>query len=225
MERLIANVMVGCAMAVLGSALTPFAQAAPSSNVAWTGEARRLVASGDSARGQQLAADCASCHGARGVSTTYNYPHLAGQLATYTYKQLRDYKDGTRKQPMMGALVANLSNQDMADLAAWYASLPSASPTGTITEADGLAITLVTQGDGKRLLPPCASCHGARGEGARVDVPALAGQSAPYLEATMHAYRTGQRANDIYARMRSIAQALSEAEILALARYYSNLGP
>lgn len=225
MERLITRAMRGCAMAVLGSALATLALAAPSSNVAWTGEARQLVASGDSARGQQLAAGCASCHGAQGVSATYDYPHLAGQLATYTYKQLRDYKDGTRRQPVMSALVADLSNQDMADLAAWYASLPLAPPPGTITEADSLAITLVTQGDGKRLLPPCASCHGARGEGAVVDVPALAGQSAPYLKATMHAYRTGQRANDIYARMRSMAQVLSEEEISALARYYSNLGP
>jgi cytochrome c553 len=216
---------MGCAMIILCSALATLALAAPASNIAWTAETRQLVASGDSARGQQLAAGCASCHGAQGVSETPEYPHLAGQLATYTYKQLRDYQDDTRAKSMMSALVANLSDQNMADLAAWYASLPLPPPTGAIGKAESQAVTLVTQGDGKRLLPPCASCHGAQGEGAVVDVPALAGQSAPYLEATMHAYRTGQRANDIYARMRRMAQVLSDQEISALARYYANLGP
>lgn len=224
MERLMPSLAMGCALAVILTADATLALAAPASHVAWTAETRQLVASGDSARGQQLAAGCIACHGAEGISETPGYPHLAGQLATYTYKQLRDYQDDTRTQAVMNALVADLSDQDMADLAAWYASLPLAPPTAK-TEGESKASTLVTRGDGKRLLPPCASCHGARGEGALVDVPALAGQSAAYLETTMRAYRSGHRANDVYARMRSMAQVLSEGEISALADYYAKLGP
>ena len=220
-----AMAMMGWVAAVLSIGLTPLSLAAPASNVAWTGETRQRVASGDSARGQQLAAGCSSCHGARGISVNPDYPHLAGQTAAYTYKQLRDYRDRRRAQPMMSALVADLGDQDMADLAAWYASLPLPPPAGALTEAESTAVTLVTLGDGKRLLPPCASCHGAHGQGAMIDVPALAGQSSVYLKTTMLAYRTGQRTNDIYARMRRMAEALTEDEIAALARYYANLGP
>lgn len=224
MECLRIGAAMGCAMAILCAWPVTFAWAEPASNVAWTGETRQLVASGDRKRGQALAASCASCHGDQGISEIPGYPHLAGQLATYTYKQLRDYKDNKRPQSVMSALVANSSDQDMADLAAWYASLPLPPPSATQSEQAASAVTLVTHGDGKRLVPPCASCHGANGEGAVIDVPALAGQSAAYLETTMLAYRSGARANDTYARMRAMAQVLSEAEIAALARYYANLG-
>ena len=124
---------------------------------------------------------------------------------------------------MMAAFVTTLSDQDMADLAAWYATLPPPAATPTDTDLP-LAKRLVRRGDGKRLIPSCASCHGSRGEGQAVAVPALAGQHAAHFSDTMHAYKNASRANDVYAVMRSIAKALSDEEIQQLGAYYASLG-
>ena len=198
--------------------------AAPSSNVAWNSEARALVASGNPQRGRDLAAQCAGCHGATGVSPTPLFPSLAGQLATYTYKQLKDYKDGKRTDnSMMVGLAKPLEDQNMADLAAFYAEQPLPSGSQSNKEPGDSVQTLVWRGDGKRLLAPCASCHGRAGQGSIVDVPALAGQQAAYFAQTMQAYKTGKRSNDIYKRMRLIAEQLTDEEIKALADYYANM--
>ena len=202
------------------------AAAGPSSQVAWDRETLELLASGDAARGQQLAGQCGSCHGSEGTSPSPNWPSLAGQLPTYLYKQLKDYKDGNRQDALMSALVGNLSDQDMADLAAFYASqpLPPAKPSG-----DEAATKLVKIGDGQRLIPACNSCHGRSGQGNRVlerdiaTMPALTGQFPAYLEKTMLDYKSGKRGNDVYRRMRAITEQLTEAEIKALSEYYGTL--
>ncbi len=203
--------------------LASTAASAPSSNVAFTTETKNLVAAGEAETGKQKAVSCAGCHGSEGVATAPIYPSLAGQLATYTYKQLKDYKDGTRANAMMAAFVTTLSDQDMADLAAWYATLPPPAATPAGPELP-LAQRLVQHGDGKRLIPSCASCHGSRGEGQAVAVPALAGQHAAHFSDTMRAYKNASRANDVYAVMRSIAKELSEEEIQQLGTYYATLG-
>jgi cytochrome c553 len=82
---------------------------------------------------------------------------------------------------------------------------------------------MVEEGDGKRILPPCAVCHGANGQGEKMDIPALAGQRADYLAKTLLEYKSGQRHNDIYGRMRLIADELSETEIRELAQYYQQM--
>lgn len=202
--------------------LCPLVLAAPSSNVVWTSEARQLIASGDLERGKGLAASCAGCHGATGVSPSPSFPSLAGQLAAYTFKQLKDYKEDKRTDnPMMAGLAKPLADQDMADLSAFYAAQPlpkgKAAEAGSGNETPGL----VNRGDGKRLLAPCAACHGRTGEGSIVDVPALAGQQTGYFSSTMQAYKSGRRSNDIYQRMRLIAQQLTDQEIKALADYYA----
>ncbi|MEN8130654.1 MAG: c-type cytochrome [Pseudomonadota bacterium] len=205
--------------------LSPLVLAAPSSNVAWTSEARQLIASGNPERGKGLAASCAGCHGATGVSPSPSFPSLAGQLAAYTFKQLKDYQEDKRTEnPMMASLAKPLADQDMADLAAFYAAQPL--PKGKSAEADSGNATqdLVSRGDGKRLLAPCAACHGRTGKGSIVDVPALSGQQAGYFSSTMQAYRSGKRSNDIYRRMRLIAQQLTDQEIKALADYYALMG-
>jgi cytochrome c553 len=197
--------------------------AAPSTNVAWTSQTRALVASGDFERGEKLAGRCAPCHGATGVSSMAAYPSLAGQLATYIFKQLKDYHDGKRADnAVMTATVAGLSEQNMVDLAAFYAA-QSLPPANSENDGGDIARQLVGKGDGKRLIPPCASCHGASGEGKIVHIPALAGQMSRYISQTMQNYKNGQRANDVYSRMRLIAAKLSEPEIKALADYYASL--
>lgn len=217
MKRLLAQTLM-VALLASGPVL-----AAPSSKVAWTVETMKLVDGADAGKGKQLAQGCAGCHGAAGVSALPINPHTAGQDAAYTYKQLRDYKDGTRANPIMSGLAAGLSDQDMADIAAFYAEQSPAPPSGAGSDA---AKELVTYGDGERLIPACSSCHGAKGEGnpRSKGMPVLAGQGADYLKQTMQAYRSGARANDVYSVMRSVAKDLTDEEIAALASYYAALG-
>ena len=190
------------------------ALAAPSSHVAWTPETLRLVKSANAQHGQQLAATCAGCH-----NEASEFPNLEGQLATYLYKQLQDYKSGTRENAVMTPMTASLSDQDMADLSLWYSQQsPHAGKGG---EED--LTRIVSKGDGQRMEPPCAVCHGGSGQGEKVDTPRLAGQKASYLAQTLMAYKAGSRANDLYARMRLIAGKLSDQEIEQLSDYYAKL--
>lgn len=209
-------------LALFGLLSTSLAHAEPASKMAWTPEQLNFVKKGNSARGKDLAASCTACHGEQGVSQMPNFPSLAGQLPTYTYKQLQDYKDGSREHSIMTATAASLSDQDMADIAAWFGSLPAAQQAPTKQNLN-IAAQLVTKGDGKRTLPPCIVCHGANGQGEKMDIPALSGQQAAYLAETLNAYKNGARHNDVYSRMRLLSQQLSEAEIQELALYYQQL--
>lgn len=200
------------------------AVAAPSSHVAWTVEVVNLIRGGNADSGRQSSQACAACHGTAGVSPDPVYPHLAGQDAAYTYKQLRDYRDGTRTNALMRAFVSTLSDEEMADIAAFYAAQPS--PRGAAAEGGKASVAaqgLIARGDGTRLIPACSSCHGSRGQGdpRSYGMPALAGQTAAYLRQTMQAYRSGARANDVYSVMRSVSKRLTDEEIDAIATYYA----
>jgi len=220
---------------VLASVLLPIGpcQAAPSSNVAWTVEIRSLVKKGDPAIGQEIEGveteevnACTDCHGAGGAEPDRDkHPVLAGQVAAYTFKQLKDYKDGTRENRRMSETVERLTDEQLAALAAWYARQP---PAVVEVDADEQVseetLQLVFRGDKSRLIQPCASCHGRQGQGAIIDVPAIAGQNVKYFVETMKDYAGEKRTNDIYSRMRIIAGALTRDEINELAVYYARLG-
>lgn len=196
--------------------------AEPSSNIAWTPEQLKFVKQGKPQKGKELAQTCVGCHGEQGVSPMADYPSLAGQLATYTYKQLRDYADGKRTNAMMNGIAQGLSEQDAADLGAWFATLPvppAKSASGSLDKAE----ILVSKGNGKKIIPPCFTCHGGDGQGHKQHIPALSGQNSGYLANTMRDYKSGTRHNDIYSRMRLIAQQLSDEEIEQLAQYYQQL--
>jgi cytochrome c553 len=205
--------------------------AEPSSQIAWTPDVLNLVKNGDLNKGKALAESCKSCHGDKGQGmkeetrdgeTLPSIPALAGQLATYTYKQLRDYANGSRSHDSMTGVAKGLTEQQAADLAVWFSSLPAQeNKTGSRNLAR--AEKMVEQGDGKRILPPCFVCHGGKGQGEKQDIPALAGQQADYFARTLLEYKNGQRHNDVYSRMRLIAQQLSEAEIKELAQYYQQV--
>lgn len=199
------------------------ANAAPASEIAWTPELLKFVKNGNPKKGEQLAASCTGCHGEKGVSEIADYPSLAGQNANYLYKQLRDYIGGFRDDPLMSSMTQGLSEQDCADLAAWFNSLPPPRNKAAGRKDLSKAEKMVEEGDGKRILPPCFVCHGAEGQGEKMDIPALAGQQAEYFSKTLLDYKSGQRHNDVYSRMRLIAQQLSEAEIKELAEYYQQL--
>ena len=205
--------------------------AEPSSQIAWTPDVLNLVKNGDLNKGKALAESCKSCHGDKGQGmkeetrdgeTLPSIPALAGQLATYTYKQLRDYANGSRSHAQMTGVAKGLSEQDAADLAIWFSSLP-AQENKSSSQNLARAEKMVEQGDGKRILPPCSVCHGGNGQGEKQDIPALAGQHADYFARTLLEYKTGQRHNDVYSRMRLIAQQLSEEEIKELAQYYQQV--
>jgi cytochrome c553 len=195
----------------------------PSSKLAWTPENLALVKNGNAAKGKQLAETCGACHGNGQQEVAGAFPYLQGQLATYLYKQLKDYKDGSRGNAIMAGLVSGLSDQDMADLAAWYSQQPVPAGAKNVLPHEA-AGQLVSRGDSKRILPPCQSCHEPNGKGQRIDVPGLAGQNAAYTEQTLQDYKSEARHNDLYGRMRSITQQLSDEEIRALAHYYAGLG-
>jgi len=220
---------------ILISALLPLglAQAEPSSNVAWTVETHRLVKKGNPEIGANIETvetedvnACLDCHGERGAEPDRDkHPTLAGQVAAYTFKQLRDYKDGSRKNKKMSEAVERLTDGQMAGLAAWYSKQPI--PKVEVDEDETVSeetMKLVFRGDKTRLIQPCASCHGPRGEGAIIDVPAIAGQNVKYFVNTMKDYAKEKRANDIYSRMRIIAKSLTRDEINELAVYYARLG-
>lgn len=168
-------------------------------------------------RGGTLALACTMCHGVRGTSPA-GTPHLAGQPAESTYKQLRDYKSGHRKSVVMQPLVAGLSDQDMRDLALYYASLQrerhTAEPIGHATPR------LVRNGDPMRGIGACASCHSPRV--ARPGTPILDGMNEDYLRTQIEAFRGGSRANDINRQMRNAVRQLTGQEVNELARYYAS---
>ena len=190
---------------------------------------------GDAGRGQALNRDlfCASCHGNEGVAPTLNWPHLAGQKVAYTAKMMLDYQSGPRQEGERGRLMHDvgvvLSPQEIADLAAYYASLPapreSTTPRPVLqpSATDLPAAVLVRKGDPSRLITPCASCHGAAGEGGRLEAPVLAGQNPRYFPRTLLDYQHGIRANDGKKTMRAFTRGLTPAEIAALAVYYADL--
>jgi cytochrome c553 len=122
----------------------------------------------------------------------------------------------------MNSIAKTLSKQDAADLANWFGSqTPAIQSSSPMVYAQ--AKNLVKEGSRDRVLPPCEVCHGSDGKGQVMDVPALSGQNAEYVSASLKAFKTGARHNDIYSRMRLITQNLSDSEIEELGFYYQNI--
>ena len=181
-------------------------------------------AAGDAKAGQAKAAVCGACHGADGNSMAPNFPKLAGQGERYLLKQMHDIKDGNRTVLEMTGLLTNLSDQDLADIAAYFSS-----QNGSVGAADP---KLVAQGEalfrGGKLaegMPACTGCHNPAGQGnAEAGFPHLGGQHAAYTAKQLTAFREGERTNDGDAMiMRSIAAKLSNKDIAAISSYIEGL--
>src|SRR4051812_29091675 len=198
------------------------AKAQPTTRVAWSAELMQAL-DRPSAIGAQLAAACTACHGKDGRSVDPKlYPDLAGQSAAAIYKQLYDYKHGSRANAMMSALAQPLSDEQMISVSAHFASFPPRAIPPAQLAAPGEAIErLVARGDGARGIAACNACHGDQ-SGGPVESPRLTHQGAEYLAAQLRAFKTGERRNDIYSRMRSVAAALNDSEIEGLAAFYSS---
>lgn len=166
-------------------------------------------------RGATLAMQCTMCHGARGMSPA-EAPHLAGQVAAATYKQLRDFKSGHRSSAVMQPLVAALDDRAMRDLAAYYAFLPR---DHEVAAPAAPAPVLVSNGAPMRAVVACASCH-AQGIH-KAAAPLLDGQPQVYLESQLAAFHGAVRHNDINGQMRNAVRRLTPEEIRLIAAYYA----
>ncbi|MFN4263488.1 MAG: c-type cytochrome [Thioalkalivibrionaceae bacterium] len=178
---------------------------------------------GDPTRGQELSQACVACHGADGNSTNPEWPKIAGQHASYIYKQLQDYKSERRVNALMAGQVANLSDQDMRDLAAFYAG-----QTMTTGVADEAVVTRGEQiyrgGIPAQGVAACIACHGANGRGNPAAMfPKVAGQHARYNNDQLGYFRSGQRANDNGRMMRNVAARMSDSDIEAVSEYMAGL--
>jgi cytochrome c553 len=172
--------------------------------------AAAVKVTGNVAAGKQRAVACASCHGAEGISPNDTWPNLAGQSAPYLVRILAAYKSGDQKDVVMTPLAQPLSDGDIQNLAAYYASLACRTVPGTTRVGDAAA--------GKALANNCTACHGATGIATNPAWPHLAGQKAGYLVNVLKAFRGGLRKDPM---MAAVVRGLSDADIDNLAAYYA----
>jgi cytochrome c553 len=171
----------------------------------------------DPEAGRRKSELCTACHGADGNASIPGTPSIAGQPVYFTHWQLIKYRDGRRKDPQMSALAANLSDTDMADLAAFYATQrPTPRPATTDP-------TKVAAGRGLAQQHHCVSCH-RPGLVGHEQIPRLAGQDLAYLEKLLRGFKA-QTAGDLDGTMTTAAQPLSESDIENLAHYLATLPP
>jgi len=182
-------------------------------------------------KGSSAVAPCVQCHGQYGEGQATNaYPRLAGQKQAYLEKQLRDFKQGLRKNPLMQAMAQPLSPQQISDVAAYYATLSAArgvpananpGPTAHGIQLQG--IQLAEKGNWDKGIPACFACHGNKGQGIAPHFPALAGQNAAYLKKQLTDWKAATRNNDPQGLMKAVADKMSPEEINAASTYLARL--
>jgi cytochrome c553 len=185
------------------------------------------TAAGDAARGniRSKAEQCQECHGEAGISTSEHYPNLAGQRAAYLRKQLNDFQSGARKSEIMTAMASGLSQQDIADIAAFFSGAPRWEADEAEFSASGQ--TLYESGDYARGLPACQGCHGENGDGEngadnKAPAPIVGGQRQLYLTSQLHLWKVGDRENSPGGVMNEVARKLTDGEIEQLARFLAS---
>ena len=176
----------------------------------------------DLVKGQAIATQvCAACHTADGSRGSPANPILAGQHPEYLVKQLQEFKSGKRKNAIMAGFAGTLSDDDMRNVAAFYAS-KAAKPGFAKNKATvELGQKIYRGGIMAKGVPACAACHGPTGSGLPVQYPRLGGQHGDYIEAQMLAFRSGTRANN--AQMTGVAANMNDAEIKAVSDYIAGL--
>jgi cytochrome c553 len=182
---------------------------------------------GNADAGKAKSAVCSACHGPAGVAPVPAFPNLAGQHAEYLYWRLIEFRREARPDSPMTPQVANLDDEAMRDLAAYFASLPPA-PQAAGDAASDLGAALYREGDPARGTPPCQGCHGVTGEGhawAAQDAsyrtyPKLQGQHAAYVAQRLHDFRDGKHLSSSAERiMTPIAATLDDDAIRAVAAW------
>ncbi|SEQ26151.1 Cytochrome c553 [Solimonas aquatica] len=190
------------------------------------GAAKDPLTGGSAEAGAGKAAVCTACHGPGGNSANPEWPKLAGQSSRYISEQLHRFKSGKRVNPLMSAQAAGLSDDDIKDLAAYFAAQKTAP--GVASEAAvPVAQKIFRAGDASRGLPACGSCHGPTGAGAApAAYPRIGGQQGTYVANRLKAYREaakGELEDGNFKIMSQVAAKLSDAEIEALSSYVGGL--
>lgn len=180
-------------------------------------------AKGDAEAGKAKSATCVACHGQDGNSPSDLYPKLAGQHATYLEKQLQEFKTGVRNDPIMLGMSMALSDQDMADLAAYYSMQEETQHTVSADIVDA-GQKLYMGGDKARGIPACTACHGPRGVGLELaKFPKISSQHPAYIKLQLEKFRSKARDNDPNGMMTDVAAKLTDADIELLSKYISAL--
>nr|WP_229482149.1 c-type cytochrome [Massilia sp. JS1662] len=159
---------------------------------------------------------CQECHGADGMGNGEDgkFARLAGQYPAYIVKQLQDFRSGARKHDYMMIMAKSLEEADIADIAAYYGSLPAMRGEAVHVDTDA----------GRRLFAECAACHGAQGKGnGNAAFPVIGGQDVKYLRNQLQAWRSGERRNSPGGAMNEATKALTDVEIDVLAHYLSGI--
>lgn len=177
---------------------------------------------GDPAKGRTLAQEaCAACHGEDGNSASAGFPKLAAQHAEYLLREMKDYREGRRKSDVMAPMLASLSEDDLANVAAYYAKQDAADGTVSKPALLTLGKNIYLEGNTKSGVPSCEGCHEENGEGSK-RFPRVAGQHVEYTLEQLRQYASGERSNGVKV-MRTIAERLTPEEAQAVAEYMASL--
>jgi cytochrome c553 len=177
-----------------------------------------LYSSGDATRGVTA---CITCHGPKGQSAVGTWPKLSAQHAAYTTKQLKNFKDGSRANPVMMGMVATLTEQDMQNISAFLVKQPASEGVAQNKATIELGQSIYRGGIAAKGVPACAACHSPTGAGIPAQYPRLGGQWADYSYTQLIAFREGTRKNSN--QMTIIATKLSDQEMKAVSDYMAGL--
>ncbi len=178
---------------------------------------------GNAAAGKAKTAACIACHGVDGNGgADPSWPKLAGQIPEYLVKQLKDFKSGVRKNPIMNGMAAGLSTQDMDDIAAYYAAQKIKPGAAGSKELARQGERIYRGGNAKMGVSACMSCHGPSGHGIPPNFPRVSAQTPVYTERQLLDFKSSRRAND-NGIMTRIAFRMSEQEIKAVSEYMAGL--
>ncbi|MGY8527259.1 c-type cytochrome [Paracidovorax citrulli] len=214
----------------IGKLLVVVALALPVTAITGVVSAAAPAAKADPAKGETLytqgapdrnVPSCLSCHGAAGNSAAAINPKLAAQHPEYMHKQLQNFKEKSRNNPIMTPIASALSEQEMRDVGAYLASQQLKPATARNKETIELGQKIYRAGIADKGVPACAACHGPTGSGIPAQYPRIGGQFAEYTEAQLVAFRQGARKNN--AVMTAVAARMSDAEIKAVADYVAGI--
>lgn len=196
---------------------------AAAAGILFASSSAAVLVDGNPEDGAAAAMPCQSCHGLDGNSPSPEWPKLAGQHASYLKKQLQDYKSGARMNAIMSSMAANLSDEDITNLAAYYSS-QDLTQGATPEQYAELGKKLYQQGNKESGVPACMACHGPAGRGnPAAGWARLSGQHAQYVETQLKNYRSGERANGPNQMMQGVAKKMTDEEITAVSHYVSGL--
>ena len=203
--KIVATLLSGLLLALSASANEPAAAAKP-----------------DLAKGGTIASNvCAACHTADGSRGSPANPILQGQHADYLVKQLTEFKSGKRDNAVMKGMASTLSDEDMKNVAAFYASKQAKEGSSKDKTLVALGEKIYRGGIADRQIPACAGCHSPNGAGIPAQYPRLSGQHSDYTELQLNTFRAGKRGNSV--QMAAIAAKMNDREIKAVADYIAGL--